>query len=77
MADVQIQQTPGERGSSSWVWAIVVLVLLAVVAWYLFAGRGPGDTTDIDINTNPPASPTTPPPSGGTTPPPTTPPPGE
>src|SRR5688500_6719199 len=71
MADVQISNTPGtDRGSSSWVWAIVVLVLLALVAWFVFGGgMGGGDSTDIDINT-PGASP---PPA--TTPPPATPPP--
>lgn len=68
MADVQIQQ-PSDRGSSSAVvWAIVVIALLAIIAWFLFA-RG-GDTTDLDadININPPAQ-TTPPAGGGNPPP--------
>jgi hypothetical protein len=81
MADVQISNTPGstDSGSSSWVWAIVVLVLLALVAWFVFGGgMGGGDETNIDINApgaNPPASgaPATPPPAGtpATPPPPT------
>jgi hypothetical protein len=42
MADVQIQQTPGDRGSSNVVWAVVVLVLVALVAWFVFAGGSRG-----------------------------------
>lgn len=47
MADVQIQQTPGAGTSSGWIWAIVVLILVAVVAWFVFAG-GRGDRTAGD-----------------------------
>jgi len=69
MADVQISNTPGtDSGSSAgWVWAIVVIALLAIIAWFLFF-RGPsGDSTDIDINV--PGG-GTPPPAAGTPPPP-------
>src|SRR5436853_7692854 len=39
MADVQIQQTPDAGGSSaSWVWALVVLVIVGVLAWFVFGG---------------------------------------
>jgi hypothetical protein len=54
MADVQIQQTPGEGpsgGSASWVWAIVVIALLALLAWFLFARGGRSSRTDINVNT--------------------------
>jgi len=51
MADVQIQQTPEAGGSSSWVWGLVVLVLVALVAWFLFGGGlNRTNTTRIDIN---------------------------
>jgi hypothetical protein len=74
MADVQIQQTPDtSSGGASWVWAIVVLVLVALVAWFLFGGglnRTTTNRTEIDIKApsvttpaNPPAAnpPATPP----------------
>jgi hypothetical protein len=53
MADVQIQQTPDAgTGGASWVWALVVLVLVALVAWFLFGGGlNRTNTTRIDINT--------------------------
>lgn len=60
MADVQVNQSPGgsspqpveSGGGSNAVWAIVVIVLLAIVAWFVF-GRGMmrGDG-DRDINAN-------------------------
>jgi hypothetical protein len=49
MADVQIQQTPNGGGSSTWLWAIVVLVLIALVAWFILAGRGRSSRTDVNI----------------------------
>jgi hypothetical protein len=52
MADVQIQQTPDASGGASWVWGLVVLVLVALVAWFLFGGGlHRTNTTRIDINT--------------------------
>ena len=44
MADVQVQQTP-DRGGSPWVWAVVVVILVAVIAWFVFMR---GDTTRVD-----------------------------
>ena len=75
MADVQISNTPGtESGSASWVWAIVVIALLGIIAWFLFfRGGAGGGNTDVDVDVNPPATGSPPP----TTPPPTTPPPGQ
>jgi hypothetical protein len=53
MADVQIQQTPsGSGGGASWLWALIVVILLAVVAWFIFGGgMHRTSTTKIDINT--------------------------
>ena len=54
MADVNIQQTPdaGTGGGTGWVWAIVVLILLAIIAWFVFGGGLHRTTTArIDINT--------------------------
>jgi hypothetical protein len=56
MADVQIQQTPGEpagdRGAgTSWAWVIVVLVLLALLAWFIFGRAGTDERrTTMDVN---------------------------
>jgi hypothetical protein len=68
MADVQVNQSPGgSAGSSGWIWAVVVLVVVALIAWFVFAGGrgGGGDETRIEVETpagqNPaPAQPTTP-----------------
>ncbi len=43
MADVNIQQTPepasgGGGGGSSAGWVVAVLVLVAIVAWFVFGG---------------------------------------
>ena len=65
MADVQISQAPSEGGSSSAVWAVVVIILLGVIAWFVFGGGlNQTKTTKIDINV-PGAS--APAPSGGGT----------
>ena len=67
MADVNIQQTPeAGSGGAGWVWAIVVLILLAIIAWFVFGGGLHRTTTArIDINTPGASAPATPP-SGGT-----------
>jgi hypothetical protein len=52
MADVQITQSPDTSSGSGWVWAIVVLVLLAIIGWFIFGGGLHRTTTArIDINT--------------------------
>ena len=58
MADVQVNQAPSggtpvqTGGGSSAAWAIVVIVLLAIVAWFVF-GRGMiGGDKSKDININ-------------------------
>jgi hypothetical protein len=56
MADVNIQQTPssGEsRGGSGAVWAIVVVILLLVIGWFVFGG-GLNRHTTANINVNTP-----------------------
>ena len=55
MADVQIQQTP-DRGSSAWVWVILVIVLLGIIAWFVFGGAMGGERGgDVDVNIEAPA----------------------
>ena len=52
MADVQIQQTPDTGSGGGWVWALVVIILLAVIAWFVWGGgMHRTSTTRIDINT--------------------------
>jgi len=54
MADVQIQQTPDAGsggGGSGLVWGIVVIILLAVIAWFVWGGGlHKTSTTKVDIN---------------------------
>jgi len=56
MADVQVNQTaPAKGGGSNWVWAVIVVVLLAVIGWfaigqpYLFEEKS-------SVNVNQPAT---------------------
>ena len=59
MADVQVNQGSGGTepvstgGGSGAAWAIVVIVLLAIIAWFVF-GRGMmrSDNGSKDININ-------------------------
>jgi hypothetical protein len=52
MADVNIQSTPASSGGSSGaVWALVVVVLLVVIGWFVFGGRiNQTKTTKVEIN---------------------------
>jgi hypothetical protein len=60
MADVQIQQTPDS--SYGWVWAVVVIVLIALIAWFVFAGPMRSESrTTIEVETPAAGSP----PAGG------------
>ena len=35
MADVQVNQTvPAKGGGGNWVWALIVVILLAVIGWF-------------------------------------------
>ena len=47
MADVQIQQNP-EKGGANWAWAIVVIALIAVIAWFMFGRSGGGSKATTD-----------------------------
>lgn len=53
MADVQVQQQPG--GSANWAWALVVIILLAVIGWFVFGG-GYLFTEKTEINIKTPAA---------------------
>jgi hypothetical protein len=64
MADVNVQ---GDGGSTNTVLAIVVIALLAVLAWFFFARGGTRDGADIRVDVNPPAA-TGGAPGGGTPP---------
>jgi hypothetical protein len=75
MADVNIQQTPNSSGSGSgtnFAWALVVLVLLGVIGWFVFGGgitRKSQTTIDVNVPNAPapaaPAAPNATPPGGG------------
>jgi hypothetical protein len=76
MADVQVQEPSGSGLGSSVVWAVIVIILIGIIAWFVF-GRGQHRTsqTRIDINlpnAGAPASGSAPsgaaPPSGGAAP---------
>jgi len=72
MADVQIQQTPDTgSGSGAWIWGLIVLILLAVIAWFVFGGGLHKTTTaKVEINVpsaGAPATSGTPPSTGGGT----------
>lgn len=55
MADVNIQG--GETGSGmSAVLAVVIIALLAVLAWFFFARGGADTDSDIRVDINPPAA---------------------
>lgn len=54
MADVNIQQTPDRGSGSGWVVAIVLVVVLLLVAWFIFGRGGMGtreSKTTIEVNT--------------------------
>jgi UPF0716 family protein affecting phage T7 exclusion len=42
MAEIKVEP---KRGGMGWLWAIILIVLLAVAAWYLLADRGAPATT--------------------------------
>ena len=65
MADV-IQTTPGTTsgGSGAAGWAVAVIILLGVIAWFIFAGPMHRSTTyKADVKITPPGQTT---PSSGT-----------
>lgn len=64
MADVNIQGGDSGSGTNA-VLAVVIIALLAVLAWFFFARGGTAGDTDITVEVNPPAAT-----GGATTPPP-------
>ena len=53
MADVQVQNPPPERGGTpGWLWALVVLIIVAVLAWFVLNNADTDGTTDVDIDAN-------------------------
>jgi hypothetical protein len=42
MAEIKVEP---KRGGMGWLWAIILIALLAAAAWYLLADRGAPTTT--------------------------------
>jgi hypothetical protein len=65
MADVHVQQDPG--GSAAWVWAIVALILVGVIAWFVIGGMNQSTAGDggVNVDVNVPAAPAAPAGGGG------------
>jgi hypothetical protein len=58
MADVHVQQEPG--GSAAWVWAIIALILVGVIAWFIIGGTNaapPADGGGVNVDVNVPSAP--------------------
>jgi hypothetical protein len=57
MADVQMNDS-GRTGGSSWAWAIVVLVLVALLAWYVIGmgNRRNASGGEVNIHVDAPAA---------------------
>jgi hypothetical protein len=58
MPDVHVHNdAPQTSGSTAWVWALVVLVLVGVIAWLVLdRGEGSGLPDKIDVNIEVPAT---------------------
>ena len=57
MADVNVNQQPSSSGTggSTWIVAVLVIIVLAVVLWFVFArGGGRTDKTDVNVDINVP-----------------------
>jgi hypothetical protein len=80
---MDVHDTSGDRTAAAginMITVLIVLAVLAVIAWYLFTGPlramtgggttnvnvNPAPTTTTSINVNPPAQPQAPAPAGGT-----------
>ena len=51
MAEVHVQNPPPERGTPGWLWAFVVLIIVAVLAWFVLNRTDAGDdATDINVD---------------------------
>jgi len=60
MPDVHVHNEPPPAsggGSSSWIWPLVVLVLVGVIAWLVLSrGQGSGVPDKVDVNIQVPAT---------------------
>ncbi len=59
MPDVHVHNDPPRSGggSNTWVWGLIVLVLIAVIAWLVLGrGSGSGVPDKIDVNIQAPAT---------------------
>ncbi len=55
MAQIQIEE---RRRGLGWLWAIIAIVILALIVWYFAAGNDASDVNDTPTTTAP-ATPTT------------------
>lgn len=54
MADVQVTQGGGSS-AAAWLWALVAIVVLAILAW-IFLGGGFTQKKEIDVDINVPTA---------------------
>ena len=56
MADVNVNQQPSSSGAggSTWIVAVLVVIVLAVVLWFVFGRAGGTDKTDVNVDINVP-----------------------
>jgi cell division septation protein DedD len=61
MADVQVNQSPPperDSGGAPWVWAVVVIIVIALIAWWAFSqGAVREERTGIDVRIETPTLP--------------------
>jgi hypothetical protein len=55
MADVQINQPPAQGGGANWIWALIVVILLAVIGWFVI-GQPYFFTEETNVNVGAPAT---------------------
>jgi hypothetical protein len=57
MADVNVNQQPSSPSSSSstWIIALLVVIVLGVVLWFVLGRPGGRDKTDINVDVNVPS----------------------
>lgn len=66
MADVHYHETTTRSSGTSWALALVVLLLVAVIAWFVVGNGATERGGDIDVEINAPAAQTpAPPPAPG------------
>lgn len=50
MADTEVRQTNTGDGGTNWILVILALVLVVLIAWFLFAG-GRSQPTNVEVET--------------------------